>query len=241
MGNGAAERFNQSLLMLRCLSEDRKRKWREYLPAVVHAYNSSWSAATGFSPHYLMFGRQPRLPVDLAFGVPSMKKIEKNYPTYVQELKKKLTEAYKLARSRTDARQERQKASYDNGVRGACLLPGDIVLVKKNVRDKLDNFWEDEKFEVVGQQHPDIPVYQVKPINSTRKTRTVHRNQLLPIGSIPTEAEIERHCGTSVTSDRVDEQSGSSSSEAEDSSSTVSELPQRRRKKPQIYDPSKYM
>ena len=33
----------------------------------VHAYNATWSAMMGYSPHYLMFGCRPRLPVDFYF------------------------------------------------------------------------------------------------------------------------------------------------------------------------------
>ena len=68
-GNGKVERFNRALLhMLRTLPESQKHKLKDSLNKVDHAYSSSRSDATGFSPFYLLFGRSPHLPVDLMFG-----------------------------------------------------------------------------------------------------------------------------------------------------------------------------
>ena len=53
--------------MIGKLEEDKKTKWPGHLAEIVHAYNATWSAMMGYSPHYLMFGWRTRLPVDFYF------------------------------------------------------------------------------------------------------------------------------------------------------------------------------
>jgi transposase InsO family protein len=59
--NGMCERFNQTLLnMLGTLEPEQKKNWKAYVGPLVHAYNCTQHDSTGFSPYYLMFGRNPR-------------------------------------------------------------------------------------------------------------------------------------------------------------------------------------
>ncbi|KAL1279980.1 hypothetical protein QQF64_014580 [Cirrhinus molitorella] len=65
------EIFNRTLLqMLGTLGNKKKSCWKEFVKPLVHAYNCMRNDVTGYTPYELMFGRQPRLPVDLAFGLP---------------------------------------------------------------------------------------------------------------------------------------------------------------------------
>ena len=68
-GNGQTERFNKTLLsMLGTLDQDNKSRSPEYLSPLVYAYNCTKHSTTGFPPFLLMFGREPRLPIDVALG-----------------------------------------------------------------------------------------------------------------------------------------------------------------------------
>ena len=55
------------MCMIGKLGEDKKGDWPSHLAEIAHAYNATQSAVTGYSPHYLMFGQWPRLPVDFVF------------------------------------------------------------------------------------------------------------------------------------------------------------------------------
>ena len=69
-GNGQCERFNQTLLnLLGTLEDEKKDNWRAHVAPLVHACNCTRNESTGRSPYFLMFGRDPRLPIDLRLGV----------------------------------------------------------------------------------------------------------------------------------------------------------------------------
>ena len=66
--NGQLERMNQILIcLIGKLDEDKKACWSKHLPELLMAYNSTHSAVMGYSPHFLLFGRRPRIPVDYLF------------------------------------------------------------------------------------------------------------------------------------------------------------------------------
>ena len=65
---GLVERSHQMIMcMIGKLGEDKKANWPSHLAEIAHAYNATQSTVTGYSPHYLMFGWWPRLPVDFIF------------------------------------------------------------------------------------------------------------------------------------------------------------------------------
>ena len=84
-GNGQVERFNRTLLdMLRTLHDIEKSRWKEHVNKVVHAYNCTRTDSTGYSPFFLLFGRYPRLPIDLIFDT-NTSTTKKDYSQYVSQ------------------------------------------------------------------------------------------------------------------------------------------------------------
>ena len=64
--NGLDERFNQTLqrALLKMIDENQS-DWDKYLDSVLFAYRTSKQASTKFSPFFLLYGREPVLPVEL--------------------------------------------------------------------------------------------------------------------------------------------------------------------------------
>ena len=71
-GDGLVERFNRTLQhMISTTINDHPFDWEEALPKVCLAYNTSVHATTRYSPFFLMYGREARLPVDIMYGTQS--------------------------------------------------------------------------------------------------------------------------------------------------------------------------
>ena len=188
MGNGMTERFNRTLLsMLGTLEPEKKNHWHKYVAPLVHACNCTRHGSTGYSPYYLMFGQEPRLPIDLVFGLDRNPE-SKNQTSYVTDLKQRLQEAYKAATKASGDAQHRQKCLYDLKIRGATLQPGDRVLVRILAfegKHKLSNRWHEDAYIVEAQPNSDVPVYIIHKESDRKSKRTLHRNYLLPIGCVP--------------------------------------------------------
>ncbi len=179
-GDGKTERFNRSLLsMLRTLSPEEKQDWKEHVAPLVHAYNCCKHTSTGYSPFYLMFGRSPRLPIDIFLGIPEDDSIHAT----VKDIRANLEAAYKVASEAAKVARKAQAKGYNKKVRGNSLDVGDLVLVK-NVhiqgKQKLADKWCSDLYIVTDQPNKDIPVYVVqREADSVEKV--LHRNLLLPL------------------------------------------------------------
>ena len=193
MGNGMCERFNRTLLdMLGTLEPHQKADWKSFIAPLVHAYNCTRHESTGFSPFSLMFGRDPHLPVDLAFGLNRDEEKEIPLTKYVDTLRQRLMQSFELASAAAKKSQAKQKRTYDLKARGADVEVGDRVLVKIVAFDgkhKLADKWEEDVYEVLDKPNSDIPVYTVQRENRTGRKRTLHRNLLLPLGVRLSEQE----------------------------------------------------
>ena len=131
-GNGQCERFNSTLCnMLGTLSEEEKSDWKSYLGCMTHAYNCTKHASTTYSPYYLMFGRHPRLPIDVEFGLNKPNCSDNSSKSrYIQKLRRRLNYAFQKASKYSDQQASKYKHIYDKSVKGPQLHVNDISFGK---------------------------------------------------------------------------------------------------------------
>ena len=152
--------------MLKSLSENAKKDWRSYLPKLAFAYNSTMHKSTGFSPFFLLFGRQSRLPIDTIFRIDAGEKLKrKSYEQFAKDWKESMREAYLLADTKMKKSGAYNKKYYDKKAKAVEIEEGDKVLVR-NVREKggtgkLKSYWEEAIFTVV-EKRGELPVFKIK-------------------------------------------------------------------------------
>jgi transposase InsO family protein len=184
--NGSCERMNSTVLhMLRTLAESEKPRWHEHVDKLMHAYNSTTHSTTGYSPHFLLFGREPVLPLDLVLTAHARPKenVGKQYSKFVEEWESRMTEAYNIAKERCDKVKSHAEDVWKRRKMANKLHPGDRVLVR-NKREtggpgKLRSCWESNVF-VVKEDKENGVVYEVENLSRRNDIRTLHRNMLLP-------------------------------------------------------------
>ena len=125
--DGQSEREIQTLTtVLRSYVNAMGDDWDEYLPALELALNSKVQASTGASPHYLVYGTEPRLPVDCMLD--ELRPSASRHPVVGDRLSR-MKAALAAAFDRTELAQARQKRAADRHRRLMELKPGDLVML----------------------------------------------------------------------------------------------------------------
>ena len=156
--------------MIGKLGEDKKANWPSHLAEIAHAYNATRSTVTGYSPHYFMFGRWPRLPVNFVFPTvgsneaPMREASARSVDMYIASVRDRLRSALWEAQAQSTMEACQQKQYYDRKIGAVNLRPGNLVLVKADAwkgKRKIKDRWEEETWEVVHQITADVPSYEV--------------------------------------------------------------------------------
>lgn len=126
--NGQCERWNASMMTsLSMFVSSHQRDWDVHLHAVLFAYRVSPSEVTGESPFYMLYGREPLLPMDTALLPP------REMSSSVAEHRARVVENIELTRrisyENTQRVQQKMKELFDHHSVSPPFTVGDKVWV----------------------------------------------------------------------------------------------------------------
>ena len=88
------------------MTEKNKRNWKDELNKLTYPYNYTRHSLIEFSPFYLIFGRSPRLIIDVLI---ENNTDEQNTPsTYIEKWKTRMKEAFGIAATNTNRRRDKE-------------------------------------------------------------------------------------------------------------------------------------
>jgi transposase InsO family protein len=128
--NGLVENFNKILKsMLKTYVYDHREstgQWDVMLPIFLMAYRSSVHGSTGETPHFMLTGREMKVPIDLLYTKPS--ESVTSVPAYVRQLEDRFNKAYALVRNNLKLVQRVQKRQFEtNSPKYQALKEGNFV------------------------------------------------------------------------------------------------------------------
>jgi len=187
--NGALERFHRTLnsMMAKTVS-DSQRDWDLCLPMVMAAYRASPHSSTGYSPNFLMFGRENLAPLDLIYGFPVEEiEIQDSYDSFVWQYQQRSREAYQNAREHLQVVANRSKKTYDMKVKPVIFKEGDWVLYycPRRIQGKSPKWqkWYSGPYLITKIL---APVNAVIQLTSRSKPKVVHVDKLkMSLGKHP--------------------------------------------------------
>ena len=161
--DGQTEIVNHFLeVMLRAFVSNNKETWALWLPLLEWAYNASIHSLTGTSPNFLMFGFEPRSPMD--FLLPEATNSKEVRRTASEEWLTHLQMHRESARRAIAHAQHHQACEHNKGRKALQFKEGDKVLVNPHSLEWVESKGEGVKlttrwigpFEVMQRINPNV-------------------------------------------------------------------------------------
>lgn len=180
--NGMVERFNRTLgECIAKLVSNEDKEWDNFVDATLFAYRTKKHKTTGYTPFYLMYGRQATLPIELKIpGVVEPNEDKDPLLSRLYHLIEQLENDRQNVKNKVTQEQQRQKERHDQKGVSEKLKIGDKVLVerswlKTNFSAKLEDKWMGPYYihDVLKDN-----VYKLRTLEGRLVRNLVHGNRL---------------------------------------------------------------
>ena len=179
--DGMVERACRSVqAMLSAYVSQNQKDWADYIPLLMMAYRSSVHDTTKCTPCSMMLGREIRLPIDLALGLPETRH-SKCEADYAYELEKQLIKIHDTARKHIQICSDGMKRYYDRNKNFTEYSIGDAVwyicpVRKPGISPKMIRDWKGPY--IITEKFGDV-LYKIQ-LSPRRKPKVVHYDKLKP-------------------------------------------------------------
>lgn len=133
--NGLVERQNRTIKdkLLKIL--ENGNNWVSCINGVLFAHRTAVHRSTGFSPFFLLYNREPKLPVDVQYGIQNQSAAFEFDEDYVVKVAQAMQDIRDQCRASATANiqkaQAKQQQDYNQRHKTAySYKPGDLVLLK---------------------------------------------------------------------------------------------------------------
>ena len=189
--NAVIERMNRTLqnMLAKCINAEQNN-WSQQFPYVMMAYRSSVHESTGYTPQFLVHGRETSLPLDLMFPSPESD-CTTNVHEFVHQRKQAFPRAFALVRDNLNKNQRRRNAIYNHKVHGPTYRDGQEVLLHTPVVPvgQSPKFFSPWRGPYTILKCLNDVNYQIKEA-STGKESVVHYDRLKPFRRRPPTTNI---------------------------------------------------
>ena len=209
-GNAQCERFNRTLHdLLRSIPPDKKKKWPEYLDGLLYCYNTTPHTTTGYSPFYMMFGREPRLCQDILLEAEGSSESDANPDRWVSVHQNRLQEAYALVKRRMTESAAKRKTLYDKRARESKLEIGTQVYLRNrgaHGRHKLQDAYRPEVYKII-QRNTENDIYLIEPVDGFGISKWTNRKELRPVQHLRSQEKQKEKAKRTILSEKQTESS----------------------------------
>ncbi|PFX16158.1 Retrovirus-related Pol polyprotein [Stylophora pistillata] len=128
--DGSVERFNSTLCQsLSKYVAKNQKDWDDFIPLVLFAHRTSILEAIGDSPYYVLYGHEPRLPVDVKYLPPVNDDVTASVFEHHKRIVENIELAQNLARENLQRAQQKMKDYYDQNTKEPVFELGQRVWI----------------------------------------------------------------------------------------------------------------